>query len=1015
MSNRKTVLIVDDSAVFRKTLSAILKDTYDVIIAEDGRQAYDMVCKKGKEIDLVFLDIMMPVLDGYGFLKKISEDGKFIDIPIVITTSNNDLESEVKCLEMGAAEVVVKPYNPDVVKTRAASLIRLRETSALLQDMRIDSVTGALSKNAFYERIAEEFKENPDKDYDLSCLNIEGYELLRDRYGDDKCDEMHKSFYEVLLEAFDDNYIIGRLDESKYGILGPAEGVEAQERHMKDCMSLSDRAVINGVIVDIGLYHNVDKTISVETACRNAIMAAESIEDQYGVYISVYDDALRDKILKERFIIDNMIAARDERQFKVYYQPKFDLNTSRVSGAEALVRWIHPDKGFMNPGEFISIFEHNGFIQELDRYMIESVCADMREWISKGLKIVPVSINLSQANFDNIFLSDEIEKVVDSYEIPHEMIHFEITESMNAADANKKYYTVSRLREKGFLIELDDFGSGYSSLSTLSDLSVDVVKLDMSLIQKMFEKKHSAVLSGALFTARELTLKVVAEGVETSEQVQELKWRGSHIKEFLIQGYYFSKPVPKNQYEEFLADTPDKEEVTVSESQKKGIRYSTVNLKEIETANDGFNYEMQNKMYKALMEIPGGVMYEYNPNSDEMTIYIFEDNGVIRKRSTDRYFENLRKRHWVHESYVESYIDTIRMVYTYRRPKGVMASALMQNGEYRICNYHFAPIMDDDGNVFRVVGRGEVVDYATNNDVLSNMPVGTFRYSAEGNQEFEYISESLVFMLGFENEMAFRKAYNNSFLNFVHEEDRERVLKEIDDQIAVGNIDYCEYRVIKADGSIMWLYDRGTFIVDENGKKWFYVAVADLDDYKQKQLKRQRSQDRMIKKYKSDAHHDKMTRLDNHEYSLHLIKKYLDQKDTGIFFLFDIDDFKIINDTRGHVIGDQILVAFADILRSTFREGDVVGRYGGDEFICYMPEVSSRSVAKRKASSILDKVKSIMVDERHSLSVSIGIVENTAWAENTTRLVEMGDKALYKVKNTGKSGFAFFDYEGTEE
>ncbi len=333
----------------------------------------------------------------------------------------------------------------------------------------------------------------------------------------------------------------------------------------------------------------------------------------------------------------------------------------------------------------------------------------------------------------------------------------------------------------------------------------------------------------------------------------------------------------------------------------------------------------------------------------------------------------------------------------------------MANGDYRLCKYYFAPIKDDEGNVKRVVGRGEIVDYARDTDVFQNITTGSFRYSVEYKQEFDFVSESMLDMLGFENEDAFRKFYNNSFIDFVYEDDRERVLAEIDDQIRGSNVDYCEYRVIKSDGSIMWVYDRGTLVIDEFGRKWFYVTIADLDAYKAKQLRRQRELDRVVNKYTAGNKRDRMTRLDTLEYSLHLIEKYIEKKDTGIFFLFDIDNLTAINERRGHVTGDQMIIEFADVLRSTFREGDIVGRYGGDVFIAYMPEVSNRELAKRKASSVMNKALQIKSDGVIPLNVNVAIVDDTSVASTTDELVKMAMTTLNDMKASGRTGYNFYE------
>jgi len=1009
MDDRKTILIVDDSVVYQKSLTKILEKTYIVLQAYDGQEATEILLEQGRDISLIFLDLMMPVMDGYEFLKWVLENGQYIDIPIVVTTSESDTKVEVQCLELGASEFVSKPFNPDIVIKRIESLIRLHETSVFINNVKFDSVTGALNKEMFIEKMTRAFRKNPDKEYDVVCFDIEGYRMLIDRYGEKRCGAMKKNVYETISSTLTDEYYLGKLSESQFVLVGPSKPMEVHEREMLNGLKCTKRNSISGVIVNCGVYQNVDKSLDAETILHNAIMAAESIHNRYGVYCARYDEALRERASKERFFLDNMKTALDEKQFHVFYQPKFLISNNTVSGAEALVRWIHPEKGFMNPGEFIPTFEHNGFIQELDKYMLEEVCSDLREWIDEGKKPVPISVNVSQANFDKMLISDEFEEIVDKYGIDHQYVHFEITESLNASDTKRMNYSVNRFREKGFSVELDDFGSGYSSLTTLSELPVDVVKLDMGLIQRMFEKKHSAVLSGALFTARELTLKVVAEGVETAEQLQELKWRGSHIKELSVQGFYFSKPLPKEEFKKYLLDAD-----AVENDYSSYVIKNADSLPENEHTEEGgenasYTAEYKKKKYKALMEIPGTVMYEYNPYTDEMSVEIFEENGKSRKRSAGDYFNNARDKHWIHASYVDSYLDTIRMVYTYGRAKSVMARALMEDGDYRMCKYYFAPIKDDQDNVTRVVGRGEIVDYARDTDIFQNITTGTFRYSVEYKQEFDYISESLLDLLGFESEEAFRKFYSNSFIDFVYEEDRERVLAEIDDQIRGSNIDYCEYRVIKADGSILWVYDRGTLVIDEFGGKWFYVTIADLDDYKAKQLRKQREHDRLVSKFSSDEKQDKLTRLDTLDYALHLIDDYVQKKDTGIFFLFDIDNLTAINERRGHITGDQIIIDFADILRSTFREGDIVGRYGGDIFVAYMPEVGSRDIAKKKASLVLDRALQIKSDGVIPLSVSVAMVDDASIASSSKELITMAQDVLRKIKKNGKSGIGFYE------
>ena len=242
----------------------------------------------------------------------------------------------------------------------------------------------------------------------------------------------------------------------------------------------------------------------------------------------------------------------ENKQFKIFYQPKHDAFTEKVKGAEALVRWIHPELGFINPADFIPVFERNGFISELDRYIVEVVCSDLRRLLDEGKEVVPISVNVSQVDFDHTNLTNYLEEIVDSYSIPHNLIHFEVTESANASDIRRKMAAVYSFKEKGFHVELDDFGVGYSSLSTLGELPIDVMKIDMSLISNIMEPKYNTVLNSILLVANGLGISAVAEGVETKEQLEKLRDMCQEKIDLLIQGFYYAKPMPLEDFEQYI-------------------------------------------------------------------------------------------------------------------------------------------------------------------------------------------------------------------------------------------------------------------------------------------------------------------------------------------------------------------------------------------------------------------------------------------------------------------------------
>lgn len=298
--------------------------------------------------------------------------------------------------------------------------------------------------------------------------------------------------------------------------------------------------------VKLGIYEISDRSIPVEQMCDRALLVVDSVKGMYNKYIAVYNEELREKLLRKKKITDVMATALEEGQFIVYLQPKYSLNDNRIIGAEALVRWIHPEWGFMSPGEFIPLFEKNDFISYLDKFVWETVCARLQNWKEKGHHVLPVSVNVSRADIFKLDLVDVFNGLIRKYDIDPDYLHLEITESAYTDHSEQIIGTVEKLRKLGFTIEMDDFGSGYSSLNMLSQMSLDVLKLDMKFIQnEMMKPVEQSILNDIISMAHRLNLKVVAEGIETEEQAERLRTLDCDY----AQGYYFAKPMPVEEFE----------------------------------------------------------------------------------------------------------------------------------------------------------------------------------------------------------------------------------------------------------------------------------------------------------------------------------------------------------------------------------------------------------------------------------------------------------------------------------
>ena len=301
----------------------------------------------------------------------------------------------------------------------------------------------------------------------------------------------------------------------------------------------------------MGVYENVDKTLDVERRFDRAQSAANLMRGTLTHSVSYYDSALHEKELFAALLVDEFHTAIRERQFVVYYQPKFDIRHEEpiLVGAEALVRWKHPRLGLVRPGVYVPIFEENGLIKELDRYVWMAVAEQIQDWKKRFGFCLSVSVNVSRVDIFDSAIMDTFRTILTKYHLHVGELQLEITESVYTQDSAQIISTVNLLRDLGFCIEMDDFGTGYSSLNMISTLPLDALKLDMKFIRDAFrDGRDTRLIEVIIEIADYLKVPIIAEGVETQEQLDTLKALGCHQ----VQGYYFSRPVPACEYEPFL-------------------------------------------------------------------------------------------------------------------------------------------------------------------------------------------------------------------------------------------------------------------------------------------------------------------------------------------------------------------------------------------------------------------------------------------------------------------------------
>ena len=549
--NRKRhVLVVDDENINRMILGHILQNEYEIHYAADGKQALEFVEREYEKLSIILLDLLMPVMDGFQLLEHLSSDKKYKSIPVIVLTSEKN--AEIRSLQMGAVDFIPKPYDmPEVIRARVKRSIKLAEENTLLNAVKNDSLTGLYNKEFFYQYALDQDRFHPDQAMDMLVLNVNRFHIVNELYGHKTGDSLLKGIANSLryflqinsglaCRCYSDTFYIYIAHRTDYETLFQAFLEEVQKR-----------SGISDISLRIGIYDNCDKQLSLDQRIDRAARACSTCRKTYNSSFAMFDNEQIEKELFGEKLIHETDRALSERQFKVYYQPKFNIegDTPVLSSAEALIRWKHPEFGMISPGVFIPLFEKNGLIQKLDRYVWNEAARQITQW-KKDLGVnLNVSVNVSRVDMFDPKLGEELLEIVRSNGLSTSELLLEVTESAYSDNSSGIIEIVSRLRNDGFIIEMDDFGSGYSSLNMLSSMPIDILKLDMGFIRKMCDsEKNKHMVEIILEIAKYLGVPVVAEGVETEEQYRLLKEMGCNV----IQGYYFSKPLPPEEMDEML-------------------------------------------------------------------------------------------------------------------------------------------------------------------------------------------------------------------------------------------------------------------------------------------------------------------------------------------------------------------------------------------------------------------------------------------------------------------------------
>ena len=542
-SKRARILIVEGNSESTGPLIDIVSKAYNVITASP-EDAFNLISDRQQEIvsAILYINLAKPIL------KKIRSCIYTEKFPVLISTDIDSSEEEAVLLDMDIMDFVKYPYNERRVLNRLKTAVKLSEANRVIDELERDELTGLLTRKAFLRKTEQFINNNREKKFCIIAFDFDNFKSSNSLYGVEKCNEFLAYSAKEMMRAMPEE-MSGRYGGDQFILFFEYSEKIDGERLNRITKKILSHAPIPHQIVKMGVYAPIDVELPMVICCDRAFLSINRIKGKYGIDIAFFEDDIQTQLLNEQRITETMERALEECQFQVFYQPKHETITGYIAGAEALVRWNHPEYGFMSPNQFIPLFERNGFITKLDCFVLEQVCKDIKRWEQDGLPLVPISVNVSRRDFLEEGCIERQYQIIDSYKVDHSLLHMEVTESLYSENTELIISQVKKTQEMGFIIEMDDFGAGYSSLGLLSTFPLNILKLDISFVRNI--KTNEIVIENIIKMAHRMGLLTIAEGAESLEQFKILKALGCDY----IQGFYFSKPLPVHEFEAYLKNS----------------------------------------------------------------------------------------------------------------------------------------------------------------------------------------------------------------------------------------------------------------------------------------------------------------------------------------------------------------------------------------------------------------------------------------------------------------------------
>ena len=1020
-NGKRLILVADDEQINRELLGMVLQADYEVVFARDGQETVEKVRQLREDLSLVLLDLMMPRKSGREALKEIKEDPELRFVPVIVLTA--DQNSEVESLSLGAIDYIPKPYpQADIILARVRKAIELSEDRDIIQSTERDPLTGLYNREYFY-RYAEQYDQHHrDREMDAIVIDVNHFHMINERFGNAYGDEVLRHIGEqIRAEVSDADGIVCRRSADTFMVYCT---------HGKDYRRILDHAAIglaegesvnSRVRLRMGVYARVDRQLEIQRRFDRAKMAADTVRNSFTKNIGIYDSKMHEQQLFSEQLIDDFHQALQEKQFQVFFQPKFDIrpDTPVLSSAEALVRWQHPKHGMVSPGVFIPLFEENGLIQALDRYVWQQSAARIGAWKKRFGVSLPVSVNVSRVDMYDPDLCEYLESLLRQNDLKPEELLLEITESAYTKDSDQIVNTVNALRERGFRIEMDDFGTGYSSLNMISSLPLDALKLDMQFVRSAFQdQRDTRMLEVIIDIADHLSVPVIAEGVETEEQLHALRDLGCDI----VQGYYFSKPLPPEEFERFLVEKsrvqpetvqPEAQEAPAAETapkparERRPIRLQVIN----------YIFVLCAVLLAVALGVTSARINESHGRMDEATAQHERASQAARDLAAGSDYLTVSVRAFVFRGdlrYVKDYFDEVHV--TRRRETAVsdLQSLLAGRGGSEAASYLALglqtsnALMKNEYQAMRLTQLALGISDAEMPEEVLQAAL-TPEELAMSPEQKRARAEELVLgdeYLGHKDQI--RDYVTRCSEELIRSTDAERTkIRAAMDRMMRLQMLLLVLIVLVGAGEVLFIALQIRLPLARMVKHMRNQEPAVPQGAEELQFVTRTYNEILEETRKTHsqlsfkASHDPLTGV----YNRGTFEQFICQQDLNdvALVIADVDKFKRINDTFGHEMGDKVLREVAETLKKLFRSEDMICRYGGDEFVVIMmhatPDMRETVLHKMETANTMLRQCSGLPDPTLSVGISF-----SGKGKSGEELFREADAALYRVKQNGGSG-----------